>query len=151
MNGFPGGSDNKEPVCSGGALSWIPGLGRSPGEGNGYASSILGTSLVAQAVRNLPAIPYLPAIAPAMQETQVWSLVRKIPWRRQWLPTPVYLPGESHGQRSLMGYSPWGCTELDMTQGKFNVDSATDLWSLRFSLVKSAAGRWQWKSTFFLP
>ena len=31
--------------------------------------------------------------------------VRKIPWRRQWLPTPVFLPGESHGQRSLAGYS----------------------------------------------
>ena len=36
------------------------------------------------------------------------SLVRKIPWRRQWLPIPVFLPGKSHGQRSLVGYSPWG-------------------------------------------
>ena len=35
--------------------------------------------------------------------------VRKIPWRRAWLPTPVLLPGESHGQRSLEGYSLWGC------------------------------------------
>ena len=34
--------------------------------------------------------------------------VRKIPWRRKWQSTPVFLPGESHGQRSLMGYSPWG-------------------------------------------
>ena len=34
--------------------------------------------------------------------------VRKIPWRRKWQPTPVFLPGESHGQRSLAGYSPWG-------------------------------------------
>ena len=34
--------------------------------------------------------------------------VGKIPWRRKWQPTPVFLPGESHGQRSLMGYSPWG-------------------------------------------
>ena len=32
----------------------------------------------------------------------------KIPWRRAWQPTPVLLPGESHGQRSLAGYSPWG-------------------------------------------
>ena len=40
MNGFPGGSDSQEPLCSAEALSWIPGLGRSPGEGNGYASSI---------------------------------------------------------------------------------------------------------------
>ena len=35
------------------------------------------------------------------------SLVGKIPWRRKWQPTPVFLPGESHGQRSLAGYSPW--------------------------------------------
>ena len=35
--------------------------------------------------------------------------VRKIPWRRKWQPTPVYLPGESHGQRSLVSYRPWGC------------------------------------------
>ena len=41
---------------------------------------------------------------------------RKIPWRRAWQPTPVFLPGESHGQRSLVGYSPWGCTESDMTK-----------------------------------
>ena len=41
--------------------------------------------------------------------------VVKIPWRREWLPTPVFLPGESHGQRSLMGYSPWSRKELDMT------------------------------------
>ena len=34
--------------------------------------------------------------------------VRKIPWRRKWQPTPVFLPTKSHGQRSLMGYSPWG-------------------------------------------
>ena len=38
------------------------------------------------------------------------------PWRREWQPTPVYLPGESHGQGSLAGYSPWGHKELDMTE-----------------------------------
>ena len=41
--------------------------------------------------------------------------VRKIPWRT-WQPTPVFLPGKSHGQRSLEGYSLWGCKELDMTE-----------------------------------
>ena len=40
----------------------------------------------------------------------------KIPWRRAWQPAPVFLPGESHGQGSLVGYSPWGCQELDMTE-----------------------------------
>ena len=33
--------------------------------------------------------------------------VWKIPWRRKWQPTPVFLPGKAHGQRSLVGYSPW--------------------------------------------
>ena len=42
--------------------------------------------------------------------------VRKIPWRREWLPTPVFLPGELHGQRSLAVYSPWGRKESDMTE-----------------------------------
>ena len=42
--------------------------------------------------------------------------VRKIPWRRKQQPTPVLLPGKSHGQRSLAGYSPWGCKELDRTE-----------------------------------
>ena len=42
--------------------------------------------------------------------------VRKIPWRRAWQPTLVFLPGECHGQRILAGYSPWGCKELDATK-----------------------------------
>ena len=41
---------------------------------------------------------------------------RKIPWSREWQPTPVFFPGEFHGQRSLAGYSPWGCTELKTTE-----------------------------------
>ena len=40
----------------------------------------------------------------------------KIPWRRKWQPTPVLLPGESHGGRSLGGYSPWGHKESDTTE-----------------------------------
>ena len=42
--------------------------------------------------------------------------VGKIPQRRAWQPTPVFLPGEFHGQRSLMGYSPWGHKESAMTE-----------------------------------
>ena len=42
--------------------------------------------------------------------------VWKIPWRRKWQPTPVPLPGKSHGQRSLVGYSPWGRKESDTTE-----------------------------------
>ena len=42
--------------------------------------------------------------------------VEKIPWRRNWQPTPVFLPGESRGQRSLVGCCPWGRIELDTTE-----------------------------------
>ena len=42
--------------------------------------------------------------------------VGKTPWKRAWQTTPVLLPGESHGQRSLAGYSPWGCKESDTTE-----------------------------------
>ena len=42
--------------------------------------------------------------------------VGKIPWRKAWQPTPLFLPGEYHGQRSLVGYSPWGRKESDTTE-----------------------------------
>ena len=54
--------------------------------------------------------------------------IGKIPWRRKWLPTPVFLPGESHGQRSLAGYSPWGC--------RVGHDWATDTFILTFHSKK---------------
>ena len=53
---------------------------------------------------------------PAMRETRVQSLGREDPLRRKWQPTPVFLPGESHGQRSLVGYSPRGRKESGMTE-----------------------------------
>ena len=49
-------------------------------------------------------------------EDLVWSLGREDPWRREWLPTPVFLPGECYGQRSLVNYSPQGLKESDMTK-----------------------------------
>ena len=71
---------------------WCTGCGRE-----------IDASLVAQTAKNLP----------ALQETQVRIWVGKIPWRRAWQPTPVLLPGESHGQRSLVGCSPGGRKESD--------------------------------------
>ena len=68
--------------------------------------STVWASQVAQRVKHLP----------AMQETGFNLWVGKIPWRRAWQPTPVFLPGESHGQRSLCGYSPWGHKESDKTE-----------------------------------
>ena len=58
----------------------------------------------------------------------------KIPWRREWLPTPVFLPGESHGQRSLAGCRPRGHEESDMTEHphtlvKGGVRWEPDFWS----------------------
>ena len=64
-------------------------------------------SLVAQMVKNLP----------AMWKTQRFDpWVGKIPWRREWLPTPVFSTGEFCGQRSLVGYSPWSHKESDTTK-----------------------------------
>ena len=54
-----------------------------------------------------------------VQETWVRSQVGKIPWRRAWQPTPVFLPRESHGQRNLVGYSSEGHKESDTTEATF--------------------------------
>ena len=51
-----------------------------------------------------------------MRETRVRDLGWEDPWRRKWQSTPVLLPGKSHGQRSLVGYSPWGSKESDTTE-----------------------------------
>ena len=53
---------------------------------------------------------------PTVWEIQVRSLGWEDPWRRKWQPTPVCLAGKSHGQRSLVGYSPYGCEESDTTE-----------------------------------
>ena len=50
-----------------------------------------------------------------MQEKWVWSLIWEDPLEKA-IPTPVFLPGKSHGQRSLAGYSPWGHKESGMTE-----------------------------------
>ena len=62
--------------------------------------------LVAQMVKNLP----------AMKETQFQSLDGEDPWRKEWQPTPEFLSGEFNGQRNLVGYNPWSCKQLDMTE-----------------------------------
>ena len=53
-----------------------------------------------------------------MQETQVQSLGRKIPLKREWQPTPVFMPGKSYEQRSLVGCGSWGHTELDTPEAR---------------------------------
>ena len=76
------------------------------GERKGSELRYPSPSLVAQTVKNLP----------ATQESQIQSLVGKIPWRREWLLTPMFLPGEFHGPRSLEGCRPWGHKESDTTE-----------------------------------
>ena len=68
-----------------------------------------GASQVVLVVKNLPATS-----GNVRDGFDPW--VRKMPWRRAWQPTPVFLPGESHGKRSLAGYSPWDRKESDMTE-----------------------------------
>ena len=51
-----------------------------------------------------------------LQETDFSPWIEKIPWRRKWQPAPIILPGNPRGQRSLAGYSPWDCKELDRTE-----------------------------------
>ena len=79
--GFPGGSAGEESTCNVGDPGSIPGLGRSAGDGIGYPLQYSWASLVAQLVKNPPAV------------WETW--VGKIPWRRAWQPTPVFWPGES--------------------------------------------------------
>ena len=101
--GFPDSSADKESAWNAGIPSLIPGLGRSAGEGIGYPLQYSWAHLVVQIVKNPPAV----------QETWVQSLSWEGPL--EWLPTLVFLPEEFHGQKSLVGYSPWGHKESDTT------------------------------------
>ena len=106
--GFPDSSLGKESTCNAGDPGSIPGSGKSTGQGIGYKLLYSWAVLVAQLVKNLP---------------EVWETqVRKIPWRRKRLPTPVFWPGEFHGL-----YSPWGRKESDTTEQLLLSDKAVVL------------------------
>ena len=66
--------------------------------------------------------------------------VRKIPWRKKWQPTPVFLPGKSHGQRSLMGCSPWGWNRSDMTEWVKNNFVRREVWRRDGSFTENICG-----------
>ena len=127
--GFPDGSVVKNLPANARDMHSISGSGRSPGEGNGnsfqyFAWKIPWTeepgdlqSMGSQRVRqdwatntHFQDFPGGSAVkeSASMQETKVRSLVGKMPWRRKWQPTPLFFPGKSHGQRTLVGYSPCG-------------------------------------------
>ena len=86
ITGFSNSSVGKESTCNAGNPSSIPQSGRSAGEGIGYPLQYSWTSLVAQLVKNTP-----------MMQNWVWSLIGKIPWRRERLSTPVFWLREFHG------------------------------------------------------
>ena len=90
----PCGKNRYMPFLSWGPRYWKDALGD------------INISMVAQMVKNLPAM-WRPRFNP-------W--VGKIPWRRKWLATPVFFPGEFHGQRSLASYSPQGHKDSDTTE-----------------------------------
>ena len=83
-----------------------PGLGRSPGEGVGYPLQYSSASLVIQTAK----------ICLQHRRPRFNPWVWKILWRRSWQPTPVFLPENPNGQRSLEGYSPWGRQKSDMSE-----------------------------------
>ena len=98
---FPGSPACKESTCNAGDPSLIPESGRSPREGIGYHTSILGLSQWLSRLRI-----FLQCGRPGFNP---W--VETIPWRRKQLPIPVFWPSEFNGL-----YSPWGCKASDMTE-----------------------------------
>ena len=134
---FPDDSAGKESACNAGDLASIPRLRRSSEEGNSYPlqysglvnsmdSVVHGVTKSQTRMRDFHFFTLLyrfPGGTSGKEFTcqsnkrcglDPW--VRKIPWRRPWRPTPVVLPGESYGRRSLAGYSLWSCKELDTAE-----------------------------------
>ena len=89
---------------------------------------------------------------PAMWETRFNPWVGKMPWRRKWQPTPVPLPGKSHGQRSLVGCSPWSHKESDTTEHlhfAFTFEDKTPPWPIQ-TLFGSMTFLTQWPESRFV-
>ena len=100
------------PTWAGGFLSLEP-PGKSPIV---LLLSIYNVGYFNPGLPRWPSGKNLPASTAAAGRPEFDPWVRKIPWRRKWQPTPVFLPGESRGQRNLAGCILWGCSELDMTE-----------------------------------
>ena len=94
--------------------------------------------LVTQMVKNLP----------AMQEPGFNPWVRKIPWRRKWQPTPVFLLAKSHEQRSLAGYSSWGYKESDTTE-RLTHTQMLEYFRTSVGLLTCLSSFKRWETFFF--
>ena len=68
--------------------------------------------------------------------------VRKIPWKKKWQPTPTFLPGKSHEQRSLAGYSPWSCKEQAIVHGVAKSQTRLSYWGYTYILCHFIQGIW---------
>ena len=91
-------------------------------------------------VISFPGVAQMVKCLPTMRETRVQSLVGKISWRRKWQPTPVFLPGKSHGQRSLVGYTLHGVAKSQTRLSDFTFTFSPH----KFSFVK--CGWWEYPS-----
>ena len=109
FTGLLGSEQTREEGQHGALLSPYTLLAASPWMlwASGDKFACLPLSLVSQMVKNSPSMPERPKL-------NLWF--GKIPWRREWQPIPVFLPGKSREQRSLVSYSPWGRRESDMTE-----------------------------------
>ena len=104
--GFSGGLDGKESACNAGDTGSIPGSGRSPGEENGnpLQYSCLENPM-GRGVWQATVLGVAKSWTQLSDHTHTHTHTHTH-WRRAWQPTPVFLPGKSHGQESLVGYSP---------------------------------------------
>ena len=142
MASHPGGSDGKECTCNVGYLGSIPRLRRSPGKGHGnplqyfclenpsdrvaWQATVHGVTksqtwlshfhVHLRITSGFPGGSDGKESACNVGDSGLIPWVGKISWRRKWQPTPVFLPGESHGQKSLAGYSPWGHKAFDPSE-----------------------------------
>ena len=118
---FSDGSESKESACDAGDLGSISGLGRSlgGGPGNPLHYSCLENphgqrNMAGYSPWSCQQLDMTEQLSTAQHRINPW--VRKIPWRRKWQSTPVFLPGESQGRGRLVGCRLWGHTESDTTE-----------------------------------
>ena len=92
----------------------------SPGDSRAWWAAIYGVTQSRTRLKRLSSSSHLeeelPCNSNGKESTCDAGDPGSIPWRREWQPTPVFLPGEFHGQRNLAGYSPWGHKESDTTE-----------------------------------
>ena len=117
IQGFPDGSNGEEYTYNEGDLGSISGLGRSlgGGPGNPLHYSCLENphgqrNMAGYSPWSCQQLDMTEQLSTAQHRINPW--VRKIPWRRKWQSTPVFLPGKSQEQRSLVGYSSQGCKRV---------------------------------------